>query len=238
MTDIVQLIELSHDPQFAKQLRDFLSEAPDAGKLDERLAVFAASYQARQRADQDPFVAFLYENAGNRGIMADLRAGLSPTRRFGADVVLARFGSAGPDPRTRDRHKARQYIGAWFAMYPSRADDGNVGTFCRSLLSLDEARSLDSTGEPGPLTKRFLHLLQADGDEVYGRLSSFVLRAKSAGSPARGINYSQWLKDLYQWPRQSDRIKEDWATSYWAVDLEVAQAVPDILPTESEGAAP
>jgi hypothetical protein len=226
MTPIARLLELSQDSRFARQLRDFLRKRPDTGDLSPQLVHFIESYE-EQSTDQDSFLKFLYENSDNRGIMSRLSAGLSSARSYDADPILARFDGTGGSPRA----KARRYVGAWFATYPSKADKGDVGTLCRSLLSSEEAKSLDSTGEPGPMTKRFLNLLQAEGDEVYKRLSSFVFRAKSDGTGKR-INYSQWLKDLEQWAYRADRVKERWAASYWAADFAATQ-VADVGETDS-----
>jgi hypothetical protein len=222
MTHIERLLDLSRDPRFAKQLREFLREDPDVGELQERLADFIEAYH-EDATDSDPFIAFLFDNIDNRGIMADLRSGMSRTRRYNADPILARFSRVGDDHRA----KALRYVGAWFATYPSKkTDKGDVGTLCRSLVGRDEAEALDTTGEPGPLTKRFLHLLQADGDEVYARLSSFVLRAKSESSDRKPINYAQWLKDMKRWHRYTDQVKEQWSASYWNVDFSAAQTTP------------
>lgn len=207
MTQIEQLVQLQRDPWFAKEMREFLREHPAAGAIQPALASFIEEYQ-KPSLDSNPFLNYLYDNAKNRGLMAELRSSLSPTRRHSANHILARFNGVGDDPNAL----AIRYVGAWFAVHPSSTKTGNFGTLCRSLLSGDEAKTLDATGEPGPLTKRFLYLLQAEGAEIYPRLRSFVFRAKSE---QRSINYSRLLYDLQRWSFHADRIKEEWAKSFW-----------------------
>jgi CRISPR system Cascade subunit CasB len=158
-------------------------------------------------------IEFLRQHADDRGVMADLRGALVETKRRKSWPILSRFGAVGDDYRA----KVVQYIAGWYALHPKETTDGNMGDTFRKLLGDDERKDFKSATAPGPVGKRFLHLLESEGDEIFDRISRIVMRAKSAEVP---INYQQLYKDLSWWANNPDTIREHWAKHFWAHEAE------------------
>lgn len=161
-------------------------------------------------------LAFLREHRDDRGIMANLRCALVESKRHRAWPLLARFHGIGDDFCAL----AVQHIAGFYGTHPQEeALDANFGATCRRLLSADEREKLSSTGDPGPLSRRFQHLLAAQGEEVFERVLRLVLRAKAEGIP---IHYGQLFEDLMQWRYNSEAVRTRWARGFWAPFAEEA----------------
>jgi|GEM_PF-345048 len=180
-------------------------------KADERAAV---SKDAEKKTDSqkraEKVLKFLNDRSEDRGIMADLRCALVEGKTHRAWPYLGYIGGIGRN------HKERtvQTIAGLFANHPKTTHEGDFGIMCRKLLGDEERKKLDTAEGVGPITRRFQHLLAAEGEEIFDRVIRFVLRAKSEEIP---VNYAELYASLnyWQWPDSADRVKTDWAKSFW-----------------------
>jgi len=157
------------------------------------------------------FLAYLRERREDRGVMANLRSGLVEGRQRRAWPIIAAFNGIGEQHRNR----VVRTVAGLYAAHPKEASQGNFGDTCRALLGEEERKKLAEGGEPGPISKRFLHLLAAQDGEIFDRVVSLALRAKTHndGIP---INYERLFWDLWAWEERSERVRERWARSFWA----------------------
>ena len=104
--------------------------------------------------------------------------------------------------KKEDKHLERtvRTIAGLYATHPETTQEGDFGTMCRKLLGDEERKKLDTAEGVGPITRRFQHLLAAEGEEIFDRVVRFVLRAKAADEIS--INYVELYKSLddWQWP--------------------------------------
>jgi len=155
------------------------------------------------------FIEFLRKQKENKGLMASLRCALVESKRRRAWPALACYEGIG------DGFKALtvQYLAGFFATHPE--DDPNAGNFgdsCRELMGDEERRAL-TEGGIGRLSRRFQHLLAAEGEEIFGRVMRLLMRCKSEEI---SINYAQLLRDLSQWQYAAHAVRTQWARSFWA----------------------
>lgn len=151
---------------------------------------------------------FLQRNADNKRVMATLRCGLVESTEMRAWPLLAHLDGIGDSQRAR----AVRTVAGLFALHPRNCASGNMGTVCRLLCGSDEKPWESGTGTddgPGPVGRRFLYLLNADRDEICGRVCRLVRYAGSRDIP---INYAALEQDLAEWPR----ARESWAAAFWA----------------------
>ena len=153
---------------------------------------------------------FLLKNSENRGVLAMLRQSLIPAKEMRAWPILSRFGGIGRSSGAR----AVRTVAALFAHHPQNSDTGNMGNTCRALCVSDEHpwEAVDGTGRavpPGPMSRKFIRLLESDAEEICERTARIVLYAKSRRIP---VNYAQLEADLAGWPR----AREAWARAFWA----------------------
>lgn len=162
----------------------------------------------------DSFLGFLRRQKENRGLMANLRCALVESKRRRSWPALACYEGIGDDFRPL----VIQHVAGFFATHPN--DDPNAGNFgdsCRRLMK-DEERQALSEGGVGPLSRRFQHLLAAEGEEIFGRVMRLLLRCKS---DEISINYAKLLHDLLHWQYAADTVCSRWAKSFWAPREEV-----------------
>ncbi|WP_301967636.1 type I-E CRISPR-associated protein Cse2/CasB [uncultured Desulfovibrio sp.] len=151
---------------------------------------------------------FLLRNADNKRVMAILRCGLVESTEMRAWPLLAHLDGIGGSQRAR----AVRTVAGLFALHPRDCASGNMGTVCRQLCGSDEKPWAGGPGtddSPGPMGRRFLYLLNADRDEICGRVCRLVRYAGSRDIP---VNYTALEKDLSEWPR----AREAWAAAFWA----------------------
>lgn len=189
-----------------------------ADKLDDKTAVTKDADKktdAQKRAEK--LLKFLSDRSEDRGIMADLRCALVDGKRHRAWPYLGYIGGIG------DTHSERavQTIAGLYATHPpkNKPPERDFGAMCRKLLSDEERKKLDTAEGVGPITRRFQHLLAAEGEEIFDRVVRFVLRAKAEEIP---VNYAELFEKLYywQWPDGADRVKTDWARSFWTPQVQ------------------
>lgn len=156
---------------------------------------------------------FLRARSSDRGLLADLRCALVESKRHRAWPVLAAFGGVGDDWRALNV----QTVAGLYAMHPKEKAEGDFGTTCRALLSEDERQKLHDAREVGPLSRRFQHLLAADREEVFDRVTRLVMRAKSAEV---AVNYDGLFEDLKKWQYNPEAVRVRWAKSFWVPNVE------------------
>lgn len=163
---------------------------------------------AQKRAEK--LLEFLNRKSEDRGVMADLRCALVEGKRHRAWPYLGCVGGIGD----KYSERAVQTIAGLYATHPKVIHEGDFGVMCRKLLGDEERKKLDTAEGVGPITRRFQHLLAAEGEEIFDRIVRFVLRAKAEEIP---VNYVELFEKLvyWQWPDSADRVRADWARSFW-----------------------
>jgi CRISPR system Cascade subunit CasB len=158
-------------------------------------------------------IEFLVRNQNDRGKMATLRKGLITHQAQYTWPLLNPYGGVG------HQYKARviQTIAGLFAHHSNNTDKGNFGDLCRQLLDDDELKKIKE-GESGSVSKHFQHVLAADGEEVFARVSRLVRRPKRDDIP---VNYQQLLDDLSGWENyRKEGIKTQWGLHFWTIHAE------------------
>lgn len=153
---------------------------------------------------KSPLLEFLEKHKDNRRIMALLRAGLTEDTEMRAWIILGRIGGIGS---SREAMSTRLTAGC-FALHPCHADGINMGGVCRRLCGPAE-QPWDCDVPPGPMSRHFSRLLQADRKELCALLPRFIRRAKQEGIP---VDYVALRQDILDWPR----CRERWAMSFWS----------------------
>lgn len=156
---------------------------------------------------------FLRSRQEDRGFMANLRCMLVESKQHRAWPYVANFGGIGE----KHCNKVVQTVAGLYATHPEETHDGNYGAMCRKLLSDDERQKLNQAEGIGPVSRRFQHLLAAEGDEIFDRVVRLVLRAKAQDVP---VNYEQLYKDLLDWEYHADWVRVRWAQSFWTPEVE------------------
>ena len=151
------------------------------------------------------FVGRLRGIRQDRGRLAALRRGLSPSTVMDAWPVVASLGGVIGQPGDC----VFVDIAALFASHPEESNDRNFGETCRAIAL---GSSPDGT-LPESFERRFRRLLAcADVADVTGQLRSWVRLADSRGV---GINYESLFADLWNWRWYADDIRVNWARSFW-----------------------
>jgi CRISPR system Cascade subunit CasB len=188
-------------------MADELNETvPELKERDKKSAI---------QPNAEKLLRFLRSRCEERGVMADLRCALVEGKRHRAWAYLGRFGGIGDSPKAR----TVQTIAGLYATHPETTTEGNFGTVCRRLSNDEEQEKLDKAEGVGPISRRFQHLLAAEGEEIFDRVVRFVLRAKAEEIP---VNYAELYVSLYcwQWPDGADRVRTHWAQSFWTPEVE------------------
>ena len=174
--------------------------------------------KATAKKPGEGLLKFLRSRKEDRGFMANLRCALVDSKRHRAWPYLANFDGIGHNHGNR----VVQTVAGLYATQPEETHDGNFGTTCHGLLNDDERQKLSQSDGIGPVSRRFQHLLAADGDEIFDRVVQFVLRAKTQGIP---VNYEQLYKDLLDWEYHADWVRVRWAQSFWTPKVELEAEV-------------
>lgn len=164
--------------------------------------------KTQQKNQIERFLDQLTSQIEDRGVMADLRHGLSRATEYRAWPHIALWGCRLDDERER---RIWLTTAAGFAIHQRTADSGNMGTVLRSLATGD------GRGEKGLETfdarfRRFLTCSSAA--EVCDHLAGVLRAAERKGVP---INFAQLFTDLKYW---GERVKVRWATQYWTAPPE------------------
>lgn len=158
------------------------------------------------------FVGALRRLQSDRGKMAALRRGLSPSTVMEAWPVVAGLGGDIGQPGD----SVFVDIAALYATHPDESKARNFGETCRAIAL---AGSSDKT-LPESYERRFRRLL-ASGDAagLSDQLRSWVRLAAGKGV---GVNYESLFADLWNWRWYADDIRVQWARSFWRSGSDVA----------------
>ncbi len=151
------------------------------------------------------FVGKLRRIRNDRGKMAALRRGLSPSTVVDAWPVVASLGGKIGQPG----ESAHVDIAALFAAHPEESKARNLGETCRAIALAD---STDKT-LPESHERRFRRLI-ASGEpaDLVDQLRSWI---RLAAGKNVGVNYESLFTDLWNWRWYADDIRVQWARSFW-----------------------
>jgi len=139
------------------------------------------------------FLDFLRERyQSDRGALAQLRSGISLTKRPNLWPLLAPFPDA-------IGNEIFEIVAALWARDPGFSENGeNLGHTLRKLGALYSTFS-----------GRFRRLLSCDANEIPSRIASVVSAAQEKGV---SVDYTRLLSDLLNW---NDRTRIEWAKAFW-----------------------
>ncbi|MGH8659129.1 MAG: type I-E CRISPR-associated protein Cse2/CasB [Gammaproteobacteria bacterium] len=162
---------------------------------------------------------FLRRRKEDRGLMADLRCALVDSKRQRAWPYLAAFNGIGDDSNAL----TVQTIAGMYAMHPKESTNEkfDFGVLCLRLCTKEEVEKIATAEGVGPVTRRFQHLLAAEGEEIFPRVVRLMLRAKAEDIP---VNYERLFKDLRAWQYRADQVRTEWAKSFWTPSVETEEA--------------
>jgi len=151
------------------------------------------------------FLEYLQNHSQERGMMADLRHGFSPTSQYRAWPHIA------PWCDLSDQRQKAIFItlaGAFAIQLQSGRGKSNLGSTLRRLAVQG------ASGKPQDALKsfeaRFRRLLTCNAPEqVCERLPGIIRAAERKGI---SIDLEQLHQDLVFW---SDKVKLEWAKAYW-----------------------
>jgi hypothetical protein len=141
--------------------------------------------------------------------MANLRGGLSETRRPTAWPLLAGFPDAIGSP------PFETVAGLWADGADLSTDGGNLGDTMAALMKTNNS-----------FEGRFKRFLTCDREEIAAHVAPAVHAAQAKGLR---VNYTQLLSDLIYW---DDDVKVRWARSFWATSSEGGAIDQELLETE------
>jgi CRISPR type I-E-associated protein CasB/Cse2 len=148
------------------------------------------------------FLGYLTTQVADRGVMADLRHGLSRATEYRAWPHVAPWW--GSDDETERR--IWLMVAAGFAIHQKTAGSGNIGTVLR-VIATGEGHA-----EKGLETfdARFRRLLScSNAVEVCDHLVGVLRAAERKDVP---VNFAQLFTDLKCW---GETVKVRWAREYW-----------------------
>jgi hypothetical protein len=148
------------------------------------------------------FVGALRRARNDRGKLAALRRGLTDNQQLHVDAwpIVASLGGDIGNP-------VFITVAALFASHPEESNARSFGETCRRIAQGD-GKEIAASFET-----RFRRLL-ASGPvvDVTGQLRSWIRLAASKGV---GVNYESLFADLWNWPWYADKIRVNWAKSFW-----------------------
>lgn len=172
--------------------------------------------QVREIADRLISTLERWEREQNRGPLARLRRGLSETTRHEAWPVLGSlFGEMAVG------HPVFEAVAGCFAVHPLEVQP-SIGNFGETLRRAMPADKMQDEKEPHTRFRRLLAC--GNREEICRHIRHAIKLAASQKDSTTGtkgvpVNYRNLFEDLWWW---NDRVKVDWAKSYWNVPAESA----------------
>ncbi len=158
--------------------------------------------------EQSSFVEHLeqFRDQHETAVLACLRRGLG--KRMGTPAM---YPLVVPFlPKSVEDQELYFLVASLFALHPAPAPRGrSLGAVLRMIAT---ARTTRAGTRRKSIENRFVHLLQADTEEVRGMLRQVVSLAKSEGV---GIDYHRLLSDLHQWEHPTGFVQHGWASDFW-----------------------
>lgn len=162
------------------------------------------------------FLGYLQSQAENRGMMADLRHGISSATEYRAWPHIAPWCRDFGDD---DERRIMLTVGAGFATHQRTSPGtGNMGAVLRSIATGD-GRGVEGLST---FDARFRRLLAcSDAPEVCDHLPGVLRAAGRRGVP---VDFGLLHSDLIRW---GERVKVAWARAYWAESPEEEQGAEE-----------
>ena len=158
------------------------------------------------------FVGKLRHIQNDRGKMAALRRGLSPSTVMDAWPVVAGLGGSIGQPG----QSVHMDIAALFASHPKQSNARNFGETCRAIAI---ANSSDNK-VPESFERRFRRLIASrEPADLVDQLRSWI---RLAANKDVGVKYESLFADLWNWRWYADDIRVRWARSFWHAGFESA----------------
>jgi len=108
-------------------------------------------------------------------------------------------------------------VAALFAAHPAPGGKGNLGDAFARLAE-------ETSGKPGEraesVERRFVALLKADREDLFGHLRHAVNLARSKEVH---IDYGRLLIDIRNWDSDDQWVQRNWSRSFWATRWEEPQ---------------
>lgn len=153
------------------------------------------------------------KKAYDRGKLSNLRRWWSPATRHYAFPVIARLAGG----NALDRSEIC-LIAALFAEHPNHSEKtGDLGATCRRIAGKN----------PDSFEAHFRRLLSSQdlASDLAPNLLKVIRRAKKESLP---VNYQKLERDLARWKFSAEKIKINWAKSYYSVPSEDELDTPEL----------
>lgn len=170
--------------------------------MNEEITSAAESTEVKEEI---PLIGYLKKLAEkqDRGALAHLRRGLG--KRPGEASEMFRYIGRFLGERRNDANDRAIFLtSALFAFYNDAP--GNAGNLGSSLRRMDAASQNDS------LEKRFVALLDAEGDDLHYHLRQMIALVRADNAP---VNWGRLYKDIRNWDSDSRYVQTAWARSFW-----------------------
>jgi CRISPR system Cascade subunit CasB len=171
--------------------------------------VTMAGIMTEKKSKIDLFLEYLGKHLEDRGMMADLRAGLSEGTAYRAWPYIGPWCDLADD---RER-TIWMTVGAGFAVHKeNNPEAGNMGSTLRKIALGDGTQKPNDA--LASLDSRFRRLLTcSSAEEVCERLTGIIRTAERKGV---GIDFRQLFWDLAGWNSANRDVRVDWASAYWS----------------------
>lgn len=170
----------------------------------------------------------------DRGSLANLRKGLSPTTHHMAWPDLAALGAFRVHNTSTIPLFIFEKVAAFFAVHPKNSKIGNFGATWRKVSGSFQA---SGDKQESPFDRRFRRLLSCGSAIELGEtLVGYIKIAKNHDVP---IDYTRLFSDLSRFDVHHSSVKELWASQYWGVPMPFSyndsfSEVPSLSTSESQ----
>jgi len=156
------------------------------------------------------FIETLRHMQNDRGKMASLRRGLSPSTVMDAWPLVVELGGQIGQPG----ESVHLDLAALFATHPMESVARDFGETCRAVaLAKSQEQKV-----PDSYEARFRRLLACDRTEdLVSQLRTWI---RLAGSKGVGVNYESLFDDVAWWHASAARTRVRWARSFWRTGTE------------------
>lgn len=169
--------------------------------------------EASSSAREERFTKFLerlYER-DDRAALAALRRGLGRAPGEASEMHCYVV------PRVQGlnvwQENAYYITAALFALHPGRSWRASDGAQQSTNLGASLGKMARKNKESASIERRFVALLNARAEELPTHLRNVVSLLKSKEI---SIDWTQLLKDVNNWNRESRRVQRDWARAFWS----------------------
>ena len=179
---------------------------------------------SKREARFTEFLEGLYER-DDRAALAALRRGLG--RAPGEASEMHRYVVPRVQGLNVWQEDAYYTVAALFALHPGKSWRAADGTMRSTNLGASLGVMARDNKESASIERRFVALLNARSEELQTHLRNIVSLLKSKEVQ---IDWTQLLKDINNWNRESRRVQRDWARAFWssvAAANDDAPVIPD-----------